>query len=114
MDRIAEPTAKFFASHTKLELLEGAVKHRILFYPHFTADNIMASEQLASRSFWVKLAHPELAAEIKYPGAFARSTETAIGPGRRAPLIGEHNREVYAELGIAGDAVDALRREGVI
>jgi crotonobetainyl-CoA:carnitine CoA-transferase CaiB-like acyl-CoA transferase len=115
MDQLAEPTARFFASHTKLELLEGAVKHRILFYPHFTMDNIMESEQLAARDFWDIVPHPELGTEIRYPGAFARTTETHIGISRRASLIGEHNREIYEkELGITAKEIEELKRAGII
>ena len=33
VDRMEEPTAKFFMAHTKAELLEGAVKHRVMLYP---------------------------------------------------------------------------------
>ena len=115
MDQIAEPTARFFASHTKEELLEGAVKHRIMFYPHFTADNILASEQLAARDFWDMVPYPELGRELKYPGAFALTTETHIGVSRRAPLIGEHNREVYEkELGMKPEELEKLKQAGVI
>jgi crotonobetainyl-CoA:carnitine CoA-transferase CaiB-like acyl-CoA transferase len=115
MDRIAEPTARFFASHTKLELLEGAVRHRILFYPHFTTDNILESEQLAAREFWAKVSHTELGTEITYPGAFAKVSETPIRVPHRAPLIGEHNREVYEkELGMAAEEIERLKQAGVI
>jgi crotonobetainyl-CoA:carnitine CoA-transferase CaiB-like acyl-CoA transferase len=34
---------------------------------------------------------------------------------RRAPLIGEHNREVYnGQLGLSAEEVDRLQRSGVI
>jgi crotonobetainyl-CoA:carnitine CoA-transferase CaiB-like acyl-CoA transferase len=115
MDKITEPTARFFASHTKVELLEGAVKHRILFYPHFTVDNVMESEQLAARDFWADVPYLELGINIRYPGAFARTTETRIGPQRRAPLIGEHNCDVYErELGMAATEIESLKKSGVI
>lgn len=116
MDRIAEPTLRFFMAHTKVELLEGAVKHRIMFYPTFTTTNILESAQLAARDFWVKMAHPELGGEVlTYPGAFAIASETPITISRRAPRIGEHNREVYEdELGMSPAEVQTLRQDGVI
>ena len=42
----------FFASKTKAELLEGAVKRRVLIAPVVTAADVLASPQLASRDYW--------------------------------------------------------------
>jgi len=98
IDKLEAPTRKFFESHTKAELLAGAVKHRILFYPQFTTDDIMKDVQLIDRGFWEEIEHPELGARMKYPGAFVKASEAPPKVTRRAPLIGEHNREVYKEL----------------
>jgi crotonobetainyl-CoA:carnitine CoA-transferase CaiB-like acyl-CoA transferase len=115
MDRMAEPTAKFFLSHTKVELLEGAVKHRILFYPQFTTADILKSDQLAAREYWADLEHPELGTTITYPGPFAKLSETPIRMSRRAPLIGEHNQEIYGkELGMSKKEIQALKEAEVI
>jgi benzylsuccinate CoA-transferase BbsE subunit len=101
IDRMAEPTAKFFAAQTKVELLEGAVKHRVFFYPQFTTADLLKSDQLKAREYWIDLDHPELGKKITYPGPFAKLSETPINITRRAPLIGEHNAEIYEkELGI--------------
>jgi benzylsuccinate CoA-transferase BbsE subunit len=115
INRLEEPTGKFFLKYTKLELLEGAVKHRILFYPQFTTTDLLESAQLAARGFWVELAHPELGTAITYPGAFAQFTETPLTVSCRAPLIGEHNREVYEqELGISGEEILRLKQAKII
>ncbi|MBI3040761.1 MAG: CoA transferase, partial [Chloroflexi bacterium] len=68
LERVAEPTAKFFLRHTKAELLEGAVKCRIQLYPMSTTRDVLGSVQLAAREFWVEVAHPELGTTITYPG----------------------------------------------
>ncbi|UCB43618.1 MAG: CoA transferase [Dehalococcoidales bacterium] len=115
MDRLEEPTGKFFMSHTKLELLEGAVRHRILFYPQFDTTDVLESVQLGAREFWVDVEHPELATTLTYPGPFAKLTETPIRITRRAPLIGEHNREIYEEeLGIPDEEIVRLKQAGII
>jgi len=98
MTRLAQPTRQFFLAHTKAELLAGAVQHRAMLYPIATVADILESVQLASRRFWVKLEHPELGTAITYPGPFARASETPPSIQRRAPLVGEHNREIYSEL----------------
>ena len=115
VDRIEEPAAKFFLSHTKEELLEGAVKHRIIFYPTFNTADILKSPQLDARDFWEEVEHPELGTSITYPGAFAKLSETPISISRRSPLIGEHNQEIYEqEMGISSDELKKLQQNKVI
>ncbi|MFC1918603.1 CaiB/BaiF CoA transferase family protein [Chloroflexota bacterium] len=101
IDRLMEPTARFFLKYTKSELLEEALKRRLILYPVATARDIVESVQLAARGFWTELEHPELGTTITYPGSFARTSEVPPRVLRRAPLIGEHNREIYEELGIS-------------
>jgi crotonobetainyl-CoA:carnitine CoA-transferase CaiB-like acyl-CoA transferase len=112
--RIEEPTAKFFLSRTKEELFEGALKHGVQLYPVSTPVDMVNSRQLAARNFWVKLEHPELNDTIMYPGSFSGTEVAPPRLYRRAPLIGEHNREVYGELGITGTRLDELARNGII
>jgi len=115
IDHLEEPTGRFFMTHTKVELLEGAVKHRILFYPQFNTPDLLESVQLAARDYWVELEHPELGTAIPYPGAFAKASETPPRILRRAPLIGEHNHEVYEkELAISRQEILRLRQSAVI
>jgi benzylsuccinate CoA-transferase BbsE subunit/naphthyl-2-methylsuccinate CoA transferase subunit len=115
MDKLEEPTGKFFMSHTKLELLEGAVQHRILFYPQFDTTDVLESIQLDAREYWINLEHPELGVTLTYPGPFAKLTETPIKISRRAPLIGEHNREVYEEeLSIPTEEISTLEQASII
>jgi len=97
IDRIEEPTARFFLAHTKAELYDGAFRNRVMLYPLLTVDEILGDVQLAAREFWVELEHPELGRSITYPGAFAKTTQAPPGVLRRAPLVGEHNREILEE-----------------
>jgi benzylsuccinate CoA-transferase BbsE subunit len=115
IDRIEKPTAKFFLAHTKAELFEGALKHRVQLYPVSTPADMLESPQLAARKFWVEVEHPELGTTITYPGAFANASEAPPRISRRAPLIGEHNEEIYGkELGISSEKLLMLKQAGVI
>ncbi len=115
MDRIDEPTSRFFMAHNKAELLEGAVKYNVMLYPVATTADIMENPQLEAREFWVEVDHQELGETITYPGAFVQSSAAPPRIGRRAPLIGEHNREIYEnELGITRDRLVALKEAGVV
>ena len=74
---------------------------------------VVADEQLASRDFWVEVEHPELGATITYPGAPYKSDQTPWRIRRRAPLIGEHNQEIYAELGLTPAQINELKQVGI-
>ncbi|MEE8174038.1 MAG: CoA transferase [Dehalococcoidia bacterium] len=115
IDRIAEPTRKFFMAHTKAELMEGALRHNAMLYPVSTTADMLGSVQLAARGFWTEVEHPELGTTITYPGTFAHTSEAPPGISRRAPLIGEHNQEVYErELGISREDLLTLKQAKVI
>ena len=115
VDRLEEPIKKFFLMYTKAELLELGVKYRVQVYPVATTADIEESVQLAARGYWVELEHPELGATLRYPGAFVVASEAPIKILRRAPLLGEHNREIYREeLGFSEEKLIALKQAGVI
>ncbi len=115
MERLEAPTAKFFLAHTKKELSEGALKNGVQLYPVSTPADMLESSQLAARGFWEEVEHPGLGTTITYPGAFANASEAPPRISRPAPLIGEHNREIYEkELGISGERLIVLKQAGVI
>jgi benzylsuccinate CoA-transferase BbsE subunit len=115
VDRIEAATAEFFLAHTKKELFEGALKYGVQVYPVSTPADMIENPQLAARNFWQVVEHPELGASITYPGAFANASEAPPRISRRAPLIGEHNMEIYQEeLGIPAERIVVYRESGVI
>ncbi|UCG66289.1 MAG: CoA transferase, partial [Deltaproteobacteria bacterium] len=112
---IEEVFGRFILAHTKAELLEGAVMRGVWLYPVYTVKGLVESQQLAARGHWVEIEHQELGADIKYPGAFVVASETPCTIRHRAPLIGEHNDEIYeGELGLTNKEVIALKQSGVI
>ncbi|MDP2859604.1 MAG: CoA transferase [Bacillota bacterium] len=116
LSRIEAPTIRFFMSHTKAELDEEARKRDLMLYPLADTKDVTESRQLKARDFWQKVQHPELGTAFTYPGAYAKFSDANLMPGitRRAPLIGEHNEEVYGELGVGDKELARLRKSGVI
>ena len=115
IDCMEEQTVRFFMTHTKVELMTGAVEYRIMLYPISSAVDLLESPQLTARGFWTEVEHPELGAKITYPGKWANNSETPPAISRRAPLIGEHNREIYEkELGISEAQIQKLMQAGII
>lgn len=115
MGQVLEPVARFFERHTKKTLFEEGMKRHIMLFPLCTTEDIAANVQLAARSYWTELHHPELGQKIRYPGAFAKLHPEPCQLRFRAPLEGEHNREIYKdELGLAMETIDALKAKKVI
>ena len=115
LNKLEEDIGKFFLSHTKKELYQGAIERRIQLYPIYSIKDIREDSQLEARNFWESVKHDELDAEITYPGSFARNSEVNMKICRRAPLIGEHNVEIYMEeLGLSSDEMRTLRQAGII
>jgi crotonobetainyl-CoA:carnitine CoA-transferase CaiB-like acyl-CoA transferase len=76
--------------------------------------DILEDANLAFRGFWFQLEYPELQSTIPHPKQFIRSSENTVETQFRAPLIGEHNAEIYAELGLSMGQVIALKEAKVI
>jgi crotonobetainyl-CoA:carnitine CoA-transferase CaiB-like acyl-CoA transferase len=115
VDEITQSFSRFFLKHTKAELWEGAQKRGIQLYPLLTPSDMLEFEQLNIRNYWEKVEHPELNAFITYPGAFVKLTEAPCKIRRRAPLIGEHNEEIYVkELGFSKEELLAMKQAKII
>jgi len=80
----------------------------------YSPEEIMADPHIEARGFPVEVEHPEVGRQIRYPGAPYRFSATPWAVRRRAPLIGEDNADVFAELGLSDDEIEALRRAGTI
>jgi crotonobetainyl-CoA:carnitine CoA-transferase CaiB-like acyl-CoA transferase len=110
-----EQRLPLLAKMTRREIYEGAVARGFGWAPVNTPKDLLESEQLAARDYYVQVEHPELGETLTYPGATAKMTETPVRAWRRAPLIGEHNQQVYGdELGLTQQEMDELERGGVI
>jgi crotonobetainyl-CoA:carnitine CoA-transferase CaiB-like acyl-CoA transferase len=114
IDEISAPIEKFFLTHTKMELWEEAVKRRMSVCPFYDPEDLLKDPQLQKRNFWVEIDHPELGARLTYPREFAKVSEKISAPSFRAPLIGEHNVEVYGELGFTLQEMALLKESGII
>jgi len=114
IERLEAAFAAFFATKSRRELYEQALARRIMLAPCNDAGEIAAQPQLRSRELFTTLEYPELGAAIEHPAFFAKSSLGGLSVRGRAPRIGEHNAELYGELGLAESDLDALRGEGVV
>ena len=115
LDRLSAPIAEFFRSKTKQELSEEAAKRGISLFPQSKPKELLDSEQLMDRNYWQHLYHPELDAELTYPGPWIKPSKTPLSIRHRPPRIGEHNHDVYVHmLGLSEKDLAILKYMNVI
>lgn len=114
LDRISKPIGDFFKSRTRKQILEAAIKRNISICSLSSMEDLINDRNLKERHFWTEIDHPELGIRLPYPRKFAEMSGTSIATRFRAPLIGEHNSEVYVEIGLTGQDLTTLRQAGVI
>jgi crotonobetainyl-CoA:carnitine CoA-transferase CaiB-like acyl-CoA transferase len=96
-DRAKAAIAAWTASKTKAELLEIAMKRKILVAPTSTMRDVLSSDQLAERGYFQPLDRPDGEGVTRQLGAFVRSANKMPPPARRAPRVGEHSAELLTE-----------------
>ena len=115
--RFEELISRFFARYTKWEVLEKCFNRKDVVFavPTDTPKDVVESPHLKAKGFIHELEHAELGKTIRYPGAPYKLPESPWRISRRAPLVGEHNQEVYEDvLGLNESEIARLRERGVI
>jgi CoA:oxalate CoA-transferase len=112
-DVIEMKVEEWLVDHTMEEVFEMAAKARLPIAPVANLDLVLEMEQLKSRDYFQQLEHPA-AGNLIYAGAPYKLTTNAWQLRRPAPLLGQHNREVFEQLGISKDEFVRLEKAGVI
>jgi benzylsuccinate CoA-transferase BbsE subunit len=113
-DKLMELLGEFFLNHTKDELLALATENRFQLGPCNNAEDVLKYPQLKARDFWKDIEHSELGTSLQYPGGAVVTTYGYVGVRRRAPLIGEHNNEIYQEIGLTAGEIQELKEQNII
>jgi crotonobetainyl-CoA:carnitine CoA-transferase CaiB-like acyl-CoA transferase len=114
MDQISGPVGKFFLSHDGKDLLKGAVPRGVSIGPLSSISDLLHDECLNARHFWKEVEHPELGRTLTYPKQFINSSEADLSTRFRAPLIGEHNAEIYSRIGLSSQDLVFFKQAGII
>ncbi|MYB22501.1 MAG: CoA transferase [Chloroflexi bacterium] len=93
--RCCDVVGALCADKTKAELFQVAQERRLLLVPVSTMDDLDANEHLAARSYWREVERG--GTSVKFPGPFARLSESPIEYVRPAPMLGEHTDDVLSE-----------------
>ncbi len=98
---------------TRTEAVESAQAERIPVTPVYSIAEVVADPQYNARGFFIDVDHPVLG-KVHAPGLPFKMPTAAEKPQRPAPLLGEHNREVYGRLGYSDADLVKLRERGII
>ena len=112
---ITEMVGNFAAHLPRDEMAYGAQERGLNWGSIRAPDELVDEGHLNDRGFWVEVPHPELDRSFKYPGPAGIYNGSPWRISRRAPLIGEHNEEIYCgELGLQRTELAYLAESGVV
>jgi crotonobetainyl-CoA:carnitine CoA-transferase CaiB-like acyl-CoA transferase len=112
---IDELVADFIASLPAEEVYHAAQQRGFTWGAVRVAEDLLEDPHLHDRGFWKTIEHPELGRSFVYPGEAAIFGGSPWRISRRAPLIGEHNAEIFCdELGLSRGELLVLGENGVI
>jgi len=103
----------FTALHTKSELkvLFGG---KVPFSPIYNAQDIFEDHHFAVRQMLPEVEQPGSSLPVSVPGVPVKLSLTPGSVRHRAPIMGEHSREVLLEIGVPSADVDRLIASGAI
>ena len=116
MPRVSQAMQAHVLGKTKREMLDVSIAYDLLLAPVLDLADLAQSRQLAARDFWRdcdltdgrSLRLPAAPLQIRVDGEPQRWDE---GP---PPTLGQHNDEVWGELGLSAAEIAGLRDQGVI
>jgi crotonobetainyl-CoA:carnitine CoA-transferase CaiB-like acyl-CoA transferase len=76
-------------------------------------DEVIADPQIKARGMIVEQDHPVLG-RIRLPNLPFNFSDCDTSPKSVAPLLGQHNREIAADVGYSRADIDAMVRDGVL
>lgn len=108
-DELHEALVPEFRRFSREEILALAGEHRLTVGPVLDLLDALADEHYRARETVVELEDGVVA-----PNVVPRLSGTPAAIRRPAPQLGEHNAEVYGELGIGADELARLAEDGVL
>lgn len=102
------------AQHDKMEIMEKCQAAGCPITAVFTIAEAAEHPHLEARDYFVDMEHPELG-KLKNLGVPFKLPACPGGPVTPAPLLGQHNEEVYRDIvGLSDDELTQYKSDGVI
>jgi crotonobetainyl-CoA:carnitine CoA-transferase CaiB-like acyl-CoA transferase len=99
--------------HDRDEIYRNGQALHLPIFPVQNLTEVMATRHFHDRTFFEPYDVPGIGS-VMLPGAPFKMSLTPWSLRRPAPRLGQHNTEVYGELGMSGEDVERLQQQGVM
>jgi crotonobetainyl-CoA:carnitine CoA-transferase CaiB-like acyl-CoA transferase len=114
VDEVEASYLVYLMQDNKMEVIERAQELGMLCGAIMTTADLLADPHYRSRGVWDTIDHPETG-PLEYPGRPTIMSDSPRPAPRRAPLLGEHNVEVYVDqLGYSKEDLAVMRAQGTV
>jgi crotonobetainyl-CoA:carnitine CoA-transferase CaiB-like acyl-CoA transferase len=114
VDIVDAHVTEFTMQHDKLEITEMCQAKGVPCTPVNTPAEFSRDPHMKERGFFVEIEHPAIGRH-SYLNPPYRLSKTPSRIERPAPLLGQHNREIYnGELGLTDKELAGLKSQGII
>ena len=113
-EELKELLIKGLVQWDRMPLFLESGERRLVFGMAQDAGDLANCPHLQARDFFVDVDHP-VVGPATYPGMAVRLPGEPISPSRPAPLLGQHNSEIFGQqLGYSPGDLVSLRQHGII
>ena len=113
-EELKELLIKGLAQWDRMPLFLASGERRLVFGMAQDAGDLANCPHLQARDFFVEVVHP-VVGRAQYPGMAVRLPGETITGSQPAPLLGQHNSEIFGqEFGYPPEDMVSLRQHGVI
>ena len=113
-EELKELLIKGLAQWDRMPLFLASGERRLVFGMAQDAGDLANCPHLQARDFFVDVDHP-VVGRARYPGMAVRLPGETITGSQPAPLLGQHNAEIFGqELGYPPEDLVSLRQHGII
>ena len=112
-DEVQAIIASWLRGKRMMDVFHAAQELRLPLTLVPNMQQVLELEQHKARGYFAQAGHPK-AGLLTYPGAAFKLSETPWLAGR-APVLGEHNEEVYCDrLGVSVEELARLKEDGIV
>jgi len=113
-DALIPILSEYFVTNSMAHWLERLEKGEVPAAPVNTFDHVFTDPQVLARQMAIDVPHPTIG-NLRMVGSPLKMASLKERPFAAPPLLGQHTEEVLREyLGLPGEEVEKLRKEGVV